>query len=88
MKRSLLVAALQLAPVTLAAQSVPPIPTSNANVRAAVAMLERDNAWTLRQQTELTEIPAPPFKEAARAADFKRRLEAIGFRNVRVGVRA
>jgi tripeptide aminopeptidase len=53
-------------------------------VRAAVAMLERDNAWTLRQQIELTEIPAPPFKEAVRAADFKRRLEAIGFRTVRV----
>jgi tripeptide aminopeptidase len=84
MKRSLLVAVLQLAPIALVAQSVPPIPTSNANVRAAVAMLERDNAWTLRQQVELTEIPAPPFKEAVRGADFKRRLEAIGYRNVRV----
>jgi acetylornithine deacetylase/succinyl-diaminopimelate desuccinylase-like protein len=84
MKRGFLVAALQSLPSALAAQSLPAIPTANAQVSAAVAMLERDNAWTLRQQIELTEIPAPPFKEAVRGAEFKRRLEAIGYRNVRV----
>jgi acetylornithine deacetylase/succinyl-diaminopimelate desuccinylase-like protein len=36
------------------------------------------NAWTLDQQASICEIPAPPFKEAARGAEFKRRVEALG----------
>jgi tripeptide aminopeptidase len=62
----------------------PTIPASNAKVRAALDMLKTDNAWTLQQQVELTQIPAPPFKESVRGAEFKRRLEALGLRNVRV----
>ena len=68
----------------LGAQSVPAIPSTHARVRTAVELVKTDNAWTLQQQIELTQIPAPPFKEAARAADFKRRLEAIGYREVRI----
>ena len=33
---------------------------------------------------ELTQIPAPPFKESTRAAEFKRRIEALGLRNVHI----
>src|SRR4051794_38386321 len=62
----------------------PTIPASNAKVRAALDMLKADNAWTLQQQIELTQIPAPPFKESVRAAEFKRRLEALGYKNVRI----
>ena len=51
-----------------------------AGLDAAVAMLKADNAWTLAQQRSICEIPAPPFKETARAAEFKRRLEALGLR--------
>jgi acetylornithine deacetylase/succinyl-diaminopimelate desuccinylase-like protein len=40
--------------------------------------------WTLEQQISICEIPAPPFKEAARAAEFARRLTEIGLRNVRI----
>src|SRR6185295_4821522 len=67
---------------TLAAQ--PTIPASNARVRAALDILKADNAWTLQQQIELTQIPSPPFKESARGAEYKKRLEALGLRNVRV----
>ena len=53
-------------------------------VRQAMQQLERDNAWTLQQQRELCEIPAPPFKEAARAAEYLRRMQALGLVNGRI----
>lgn len=68
----------------LAAQSPLSLPTANPKVRAALELIKADNAWTVQQQVELTQIPAPPFKEATRAAEYKRRLEALGLRNVRV----
>ncbi len=60
-----------------------PIPSSNAKIRAALDILKSDNAWTVQQQVELTAIPAPPFKESARGAEFRKRLEALGLTNVR-----
>ena len=36
-------------------------------IDAILATLKTDNAWTLAQQRSICEIPAPPFKEAARA---------------------
>lgn len=57
------------------AQSTPGDP-----VQAALDLLRRDNAWTLEQQVALCEIPAPPFKEAVRAAEYARRIEALGYR--------
>jgi acetylornithine deacetylase/succinyl-diaminopimelate desuccinylase-like protein len=66
----------------LAAQS--PIPTTNPRVKAALDIIKADKAWTLQQQLDLTQIPAPPFKESARAAEFKKRLEAVGLKNVRI----
>jgi len=53
-------------------------------VKAALERIRADNAWTLDQQQSICEIPAPPFKETARGAEYKRRLEALGYRNVRV----
>jgi len=73
---------LLIAAGSIVAQPTPP--SSNAKVRAALELLKTDNAWTVQQQTELTQIPAPPFKESARAAEYKKRLEALGLRNVRI----
>jgi tripeptide aminopeptidase len=53
-------------------------------VAGALASLRATNSWTLEQQTSICEIPAPPFGEAARAAEYRRRFEALGFRNVRI----
>src|SRR5437016_13061021 len=75
-------AAALLAAETLGAQLA--VPSSHAKVRAALDLIKADNAWTLQQQIELTQIPAPPFKESVRGAEFKRRLEALGLRNVRI----
>lgn len=53
-------------------------------VAPALAQLRAANDWTLAQQASLCEIPAPPFREAARAAEFRRRLEALGFPHTRI----
>ena len=53
-------------------------------VRAAMDRIKADNAWTIEQQISICEIPAPPFKEERRAAEMKKRFEALGLRNVRI----
>lgn len=53
-------------------------------VRAALDRLRADNAWTLDQQESICEIPAPPFGEARRAEEFRRRLVALGLRDARI----
>jgi acetylornithine deacetylase/succinyl-diaminopimelate desuccinylase-like protein len=66
---------LLAAPLPLLAQTVP---AANPAVKRALDRIKADNAWTLDQQVSICEIPAPPFKEAARAAEYKRRFEALG----------
>ena len=53
-------------------------------VSAALQAIQADNAWTLDQQAGICEIPAPPFKEAERAAAFRDKLIALGVQNVRI----
>ena len=62
--------------ITFAAQAQSATPS--ASVGRALARIKADNAWTLDQQQSICEIPAPPFKETARGAEYKRRLEALG----------
>src|SRR5262245_30784519 len=47
-------------------------------VRNALVLLERDASRTLEEQKALTRIPAPPFKEQARAQFFLERLVEAG----------
>ena len=47
-------------------------------MRRSLDRIKADNAWTLEQQQSICEIPAPPFKESVRGAEYKRRLEALG----------
>jgi acetylornithine deacetylase/succinyl-diaminopimelate desuccinylase-like protein len=53
-------------------------------VRAALDKIRADNAWTLEQQVSICEIPAPPFGEARRAEEFRRRLVALGLGDARI----
>jgi tripeptide aminopeptidase len=53
-------------------------------VRAALDKIRTDNAWTLDQQVSICEIPAPPFGEARRAEEFRRRLVALGLTSARI----
>src|SRR5688572_2103100 len=66
--------------LVLLAVAAVPLRAQSTALDAAIALLRTDNAWTLTQQRTICEVPAPPFKEAARGADFKRRLEALGLR--------
>lgn len=74
-RRSLAVSVALIVGAPLAAQTVP---ATNAAVRRAIDRIKADNAWTLEQQVSICEIPAPPFKESVRAAEYKRRFEALG----------
>jgi len=51
-------------------------------VKAALKYLRDDDARTLQEQIELTQIPAPPFKEAVRAQEFAARLRTAGLQDV------
>jgi len=53
-------------------------------VARAMAALQAENEWTLGQQIALCEIPAPPFKEAARADAYRKQLISLGASNVRI----
>lgn len=54
------------------------------HVQAALDSLRVWEPWTLEQQIQLTEIEAPPFNEQRRAEEYVRRLQALGYRNVRI----
>jgi acetylornithine deacetylase/succinyl-diaminopimelate desuccinylase-like protein len=69
----------------LAAQGEGALP-DDARLQRALRIIERDNAWTVGQQTSICAIPAPPFKEARRAAEYRRRMRALGLARVRIDV--
>lgn len=75
--------ALLALPALLAAQEVR-LANRDPAVQRALAALQQQQAWTLEQQISICEIPAPPFKEAARAEEFRRRLVALGYANTRI----
>jgi tripeptide aminopeptidase len=54
--------------------------SDNSQVRAALDWFSRNLTWINDQQARLTEIPAPPFQEAQRAAAVKALLEAVGLK--------
>jgi tripeptide aminopeptidase len=76
--RLLATVGLLVVPALLTAQAAPH------PVDAMMEQLKADNAWTLSQQKSLCEIPAPPFKEAVRAEEYRKRFEALGLQKVRV----
>lgn len=57
---------------------------ADARVKSALAQIQREDARTLREQIEISEIPAPTSKEAVRAQDYLRRVRAAGLTDVRI----
>lgn len=55
-----------------------------AAVRAAIERVKRDEPSVVDDQVRLCEIPAPPFKEGARAEAYRRAFQELGLRNVRI----
>jgi tripeptide aminopeptidase len=79
-------ALLPLLALPLSAQRPPAATADQHHARLAPVLsdLERSNAWTLEQQVAVCEVPAPPFKEAARAAWFQRVLIRLGYADARI----
>lgn len=78
-------------PVLLILQSVSQATTSSveqlmadAPVRRALDAVRRNEPQTLDEQIRLCEIPAPPFKETARAEAYRQAFQALGLKNVRI----
>lgn len=70
--------------ITAATQATFDKLTAHDGVTRALAYLRADDERTLKEQIELTEIPAPPFKEAVRAANYLERLKALGLPDARI----
>jgi len=83
MRLSLFSLILVCAATKLAGQALP-VPSNNPRLRAALDAIKAQEPWTLDQQISICEIPAPPYKEAMRAAEYRRRLQALGMTNVRI----
>ena len=64
-----------------ASADVPAKLASHTRVQAALKLLQADDAANFREQIEISEIPAPPFKESVRAQDYLRRLQALGLKD-------
>ncbi len=56
----------------------------DAAVKAAVQAARDDEAQTIEDQVRLCEIPAPPFKEQARAKVYADDFRKLGLKNVRI----
>ncbi|WP_332824373.1 M20/M25/M40 family metallo-hydrolase [Ramlibacter sp.] len=57
---------------------------AHAAVKQALDFIKAEDERTLKDQIELTEIPAPPFKESVRAAEYLKRLKALGLADARI----
>ncbi|HEY2374547.1 MAG TPA: M20/M25/M40 family metallo-hydrolase [Gemmatimonadaceae bacterium] len=75
---------LTLASVTTLSGQALAVPHDSPRLRAALDTIKAQEPWTIQQQISLCEIPAPPYKEASRAAEYRRRLQALGITNVRI----
>ncbi len=51
-------------------------------IKEALEFLKQENERTLKDQIELTEIPAPTFFEKVRGNEYRKRLEQLGLENV------
>ncbi len=79
-----LLAVLSALPLVAVAQEPPRPDRYAARLQPSLAALQRDNAWTLDQQAAVCQVPAPPFKEAARAAWYQQALVRLGYPDTRI----
>jgi tripeptide aminopeptidase len=79
-----LLALLAIAPAAAAQAAWTVPPPDHPGVRAALDAALRAEPAAVQEQIEICEIAAPPFREARRAEDYRRRMEALGLRNVRI----
>ncbi len=52
--------------------------------KAATASIDKEHGRIVEEGIKLTEIPAPPFKEEARAKEFEKMIRAAGLADVKI----
>ena len=60
------------------------VPVDHVQVKRALAVVASNEKRTIEEQIAICEIPAPPFKEQRRAADYTRRMNELGLQSVRI----
>ena len=58
--------------------------SKDVNIQKGLDFIEADDENTLKEQIEICEIPAPPFKEEVRAEDYMKRLEELGLQDIKM----
>ena len=53
-------------------------------IKAALEAIKRNEPHFIEEQVRICEIPAPPFKEDVRSAEFQRIFQSMGLQNVRI----
>ena len=70
--------------VTIQAGAQGNIPADDPGIRKAFEAIKGWNPWIVENQRQLCEIPAPPFKEQARGAEFRKRIAALGYPQAKI----
>jgi len=81
---TLAAALLTALPVQAAPASKPEAVLKTKGYGAAMKILDRDHDRMVAEIVKLTEIPAPPFKEAARASAYRDMLKDAGLEDVEI----
>ncbi len=79
-----LIAFLTFTSLAVAQQTVVHRLISDSNVQSLLDFVETNEERVIGYQIELTEIPAPPFEEASRAAAYAEMFRARGLEDVRI----
>lgn len=81
---TLAAALLAASPVEAAPKAKPEAVLKTKGYASAIKILDRDHDRLVDEIIKLTEIPAPPFKEAARAAAYAEMLKDAGLQDVEI----
>lgn len=71
--------ALQVSPAAIGERLM-----QEAAVKAAIERVKREEPRVIEDQVRLCEIPAPPFRETARAEAYRQAFQELGLKNVRI----
>lgn len=81
----LLAAGMLLAAASVsAAQSPAAALLQDARVQQALEQIKAEDERALREQIEIAQIEAPPFKEEVRAKEYLQRLQALGLKDAQI----
>lgn len=81
---TLAAALLTISPAQAAPEPKPEAVLKARGYKSAIRILDRDHDRMVDEIVKLTEIPAPPFKEAARAAAYRDMLKDAGLEDVEI----